>query len=561
MSESETKRGPWERKKVADLVVRDVGDEGGGGSGGGGMRRPGGGGGWRLVPSALILLLVIGVAYGAYFWFVKREVVAQGKVLVLMKKNGSRSLMGDQVVVPIRPTDAGAAAEWDKTYGDVNGILEGVYQEGTYFGFSPFDYEREQVRIVEVPGDKVGLVVKKFGAALDEGQVLADAGRGQRGPLPEVLQPGTYAKYSNPHAYQVILVDPVVIDPGHRGVVTVMAGKLAAKPNEFLVGEGEQGTQPVVEPEGRRFINLFQKRVTPISMQSQRFQMSGEDAIRFPSSDSFEIKMEGFVEWSIMPDKLPLIYVQYSEGGGLVELLEERVILPYSRSFSRLVGSKYLAREFISGDTRLKFQQEFEEKLKAACAVQGLEVRQALVRDIIPPDDIRNPINEREVSKQQVFTLQQQIRVAKSQADLTRQLELATQNQAIGDANKKVVTITKAAERERDVAITKAKQQLEVAKLQLEAAKNVASAIVAKGEAEANIVLLQKQAEAEPLKRQVEAFGGGDAFAQNFFYLKVAPAIQSILASADGPFAELFTQLLRSKAGASTRPSGTEVGK
>lgn len=507
---------------------------------------------------SLAVLAMAGAAvYGAYVLLIKCVVVPQGQVLVLLKKNGGMTLPEDQVIIPLAPKEGAGLTEWEKKYGDANGILEGVYQEGTYFNFSPFDFERELHPLVTVPQNKVGLVVKKFGAPLAEGQVLADPAKGQRGPLGEVLQPGVYAQYSNPYAYEVILVDPVVIEPGHRGVVTVMAGPAAKQPNAYLVEPGEQGTQPVIEPEGRRFINLFQKRITPVSMQSQRFQMSGSDAIRFPSSDSFEIRMEGFVEWSIIPDKLPLIYAQYAEGAGLVEFLEERVILPYSRSFSRLVGSQYLAREFISGDTRLKFQSDFEQRLKAACLAQGIEVRQALVRDIVPPDDIKAPINEREVARQQILTIEQQIKVAKSQADLTRKTELATQNQKIGDANKQVVTIVKASERERDVAITRAQQELEVAKLQLEAAKNQAAAILAKGEAEANLVLLQKQAEAEPLRRQVEAFGDGEAFAQYFFYQKVAPSIRSIMTNTDGPFAEIFTQFVKPKDNVSrptTRP-------
>ena len=268
--------------------------------------------------------------------------------------------------------------------------------------------------------------------------------------------------------------------------------------------------------------------------------MTGDDSIRFPSSDSFDIKMEGFVEWSIIPDKLPLIYVQYGEGGALVPYLEEKVILPYSRSFSRLVGSQYSARDFISGDTKLKFQSEFENKLRDACAKQGIEILQALVRDIVPPDAIKQPINEREIALQQINSLQQQILVAKSQADLATQEEMATQNQAIGEANRKVVQIVKKSEQDRDVALTKASQDLEVAKLKLDAAQQEADAVVARGSADAKVLLLQKQAEAEPLREQVLAFGDGQTFAQNCMYLKIAPSVKSILASSDGPFADVF---------------------
>jgi regulator of protease activity HflC (stomatin/prohibitin superfamily) len=233
------------------------------------------------------------------------------------------------------------------------------------------------------------------------------------------------------------------------------------------------------------------------------------------------------------------------------------VILPYARSFSRLVGSQYNARDFISGDTKLKFQSEFEAKLSEACRKQGIEVLQALVRDIEPPEAIKQPINEREVAKQQINSLDQQIKVAKSSADLATQEQTAIQNQKIGEANKEVVTMVKKAEQDRDVAITQAQQGLAVAKLRLDAAQQEADAIVAKGQAEANVILLNKQAEAEPLKKQVEAFGDGTAYARYFFYQKVAPSMKSILTTTDGVFADLFKQYIAPPSGNSSTNAHT----
>jgi regulator of protease activity HflC (stomatin/prohibitin superfamily) len=516
------------------------------------------GGQWRM-PSLGAILLAVLVLYGAYFWLIRRVVVHQGEVLVVMKKDGSRSLPGDQVIIPRPPDPKNTSAydAWKKQYGDCNGIVEQVYPEGTYFGFSPWDYDRIHIRFSDeddpssgqnlhsatIPSDKVGLVIKKFGDPLPPGQVIADPAKNQRGPLPIVLQPGTRNnEYLNPYAYEIKLVSPVQVEPGHRGVVTVMAGKKPAVSNEFLVGKGEQGVQQETEPEGLRYVNLFQKRVTPVSIQSQRFEMTKTDTIIFPSADSFDIKLEGFVEWSIVPSELPLRYVQYGYGGDLIPYLEETVILPYSRSFCRLIGSKYTASQFISGDTKLEFQQEFAAKLKEECRKQGIEILQALIRDIVPPDAIKNPINEREVAKQQIKSIDQQMIVAKSQADLATQTEMATQNQAIGEANKQVITITKQAEQEASVAVTHAEQELAVAKLQLQAAQQEADAQVAKGKAEAAVVLLQKQAEAEPLRQQVQAFGGGDAFARYFLYQKLAPSMKTFLTNTDGPFADVFKQ-------------------
>jgi regulator of protease activity HflC (stomatin/prohibitin superfamily) len=115
------------------------------------------------------------------------------------------------------------------------------------------------------------------------------------------------------------------------------------------------------------------------------------------------------------------------------------------------------------------------------------------------------------------------------------------------------VTIVKRAEQLRDVAVTQARQGLEVGKLRLEASRKDAEAQVALGEAEANVILLNKQAEAEPLRQQVAAFGDGTAYAQYFFYQKVAPAVQTIMTNSDGMFADLFKQYM--SPGADTRKS------
>ena len=497
----------------------------------------------------VVLVLAALVVYGAYFWLIRRQVVHSGEVLVLLKKNGTHSLPGDQIIIPRPPDpkDHDAYEAWEKKYGDCNGILEQVYPEGTYFGFSPWDYERQIINVRDanavIPSDKIGLVVRKFGDALPPGQIVADPAKNQRGPLSVVLQPGTRNNdYANPYAYEIKLVPPVLVEPGHQGVVTMMSGRPPAKANGYLVADGEQGVQPNTEPAGLRYVNLFEKRIKPVSIQSQRFEMKGDDIITFPSADSFDIKLEGFVEWSIIPDELPLRYVQYGYGGDLIPYMEETVILPYARSFCRLIGSEYTAREFISGDTKLKFQAEFEKKLREECHKQGIDILQALVRDIVPPDAIKDPINEREIAKQQILTLDQQIIVARSQADLATQTEMANQNQAIGEANRQVVSIIKQAEQNREVAVTKAEQELAVAKLQLQASQQQADAILAKGKADAAVILLQKQAEAEPLRQQVAAFGDGNAFAQYFFYQKLSPSIKTILTNTDGPFADLFRQ-------------------
>lgn len=519
------------------------------------------GAGWSRPKFVLFLLVLLGLSYAFYFWEVRRVVVAPDEVLVLMKKNGHKSLPGDQTIVPAPPdqqADPSGYEKWQQDYGDCNGILEQVYRPGTYFGFSPFDYERFIIKMEEtkaiVPGDHVGYVIRKFGAPLDSAHVMADDAHGpQRGPLARVLGPGSYYEYANPYAYEVKWADPIQIEPGHRGVVALMTGNTPAKPNEFLVMPGERGVQTQTEPEGRVNANPYERRIRSINIQSQRFEMTRDDELHFPSKDSFDIKLDGFVEWKIDPKTLPLIYVQYAEGGGLIEYIENKVILPYARSFCRIVGSQYTAKEFISGDTKLKFQQQFESQLRSICAPQGVIISQALVRDIVPPAEIKALINEREVARQQIKTLEQQMIVAASQAELATQTELANQNQEVGKSTAEVVAVVKLAERNKNVALKEAEQALEVAKLKLEAAQKEADALTAAGQADADVILLQRQAEAEPLRQQVAAFGGGQAFAQYHFYQKIAPSMKSILMNSDGPLADIFRQF--SVPAPTTRPS------
>ena len=177
------------------------------------------------------------------------------------------SLPGDQIIVPREPKlGTPEHDQWANAFGDCNGIKEEVYPEGTYF-FSPFDYERQDVDISS-NGTREGDC--PAGSSWDRDQEIRYAARSRPGacrpkaqptwPAAAGAAPGRYNEYANPYAYEIKLVPPLTIDPGFRGVVTIVAGKPAAHPDEYLVAAGEQGTQPVTEPEGFRYVNPFEKR-------------------------------------------------------------------------------------------------------------------------------------------------------------------------------------------------------------------------------------------------------------------------------------------------------------
>jgi regulator of protease activity HflC (stomatin/prohibitin superfamily) len=344
-----------------------------------------------------------------------------------------------------------------------------------------------------------------------------------------------------------------VIPAGYVGIQTLYSGEPAKNPNDYVVAAGERGVQPDVLPPGMYYNNPYARRIDLIDVRSHTLDLHNEEAIRFPSNDSFEILVDCTVEYAIRQDLAPYVMVAI----GTHDDIRDKIILPYVRSFCRIEGSKLHGRDFIAGDTRTVFQKTVFEGLREQCYAQGIEIRATLIRRIVPPQEIAGPISDRQVAEQQVQQYENEIKVAESEAKLVEQQELQKQNQALGQANREVVSQIKEAEQRKAVALTQAQQRLEVARLNREAAKQTAAALVSRGQAEAEVMRLNYHAEADPLAEAVTAFGDGQTYAQFYFYQKLAPALKSVLASTDGPFADIFRTLSQAASddGATKRPA------
>ena len=109
----------------------------------------------------------------------------------------------------------------------------------------------------------------------------------------------------------------------------------------------------------------------------------------------------------------------------------------------------------------------------------------------------------------------------------------------------------------REVELSRLKQELENAQLQLDAAKNRAEAILAKGKAEAAVIHLTNEAEIAGLRKAVQGFGSVQNFAQYHIVSRLAPALSEIFASDTSDFAKIFSSYMTMPAGsgASRRPA------
>ena len=116
------------------------------------------------------------------------------------------------------------------------------------------------------------------------------------------------------------------------------------------------------------------------------------------------------------------------------------------------------------------------------------------------------------------------------------------QKPALVEVDQKIVKIVTQAKREQEVAVTKANEQLAVAKLKLDAAKDEAAAIISRGEADAAVIGFENKADAAGWKQSVTAFdGNGLAFAQYVLNQKLSAAYRRIMINTqDSPLMKMF---------------------
>ena len=519
------------------------------------------------------LVAAIVLAVPLFWWFGMRIEVDQGDFVVLMKKTGE-DITNDDILAP----DA-----------DHKGPQRIILKEGRHFR-NPYTWDwTKPMKATVIPEGKVGIKVRKFGDPLEPGQILA-SNDNQKGILAAILAPGRY--YLNTYAYDVEVVDMVKIEPGYMGVVTLQVGAEAEDPFAFIAGEGERGVQakllfPGTHPE---YSNRYLHLVTPIDVRSQKFEMKGQYAISFLSLYGFDIMVEGMIEWAPKLEKLPELFVKYVdekdlEASGGINNIQQKVILPFARSYFRTIGGKYRAVDYITGDTRVVVQNEVEKQLKMTCGVLGIEIKSVVIKSTEPPAQIRDQFQRREIAKRKKEAYEKQIemqtgtvamegQVPKLDADgkevidehgkavmvggkpkldedgkvvreggrLTQVIQERKKDRAkqIGEIRGQIVTKIRQAEKYRNVEVTQATRDVTVAKINLEAAKDKAAGVKAEGLADAAVMVMGFMAEAEGVKDKVAAFGTGDKYAVNLLINKLAPGITEILSNTEGSFAKLF---------------------
>ncbi len=463
------------------------------------------------IPGLLLMLALFSLPM--FIWFFCRIEPGTDQIAVLIRKTG-KDLAPEQLL----------AAEAGQ-----KGIQLEVLPEGRYF-HNPYTWGWRFYRVTDIPAGKLGVMTRLYGNDLPPGAIIA--GEGTKGIVADILRPGKYRV--NPFAYSVELFDAISVPPGSVGVVTSLIGDDVlqdevpeAERNQFLVASGRKGVVPETLDPGTYYLNPYLVNVVLVNLQSQRFQLGGDDAITFLTMDGFTVHVEGTIEFGIERESAALL----THRVGDMEDVLKKIILPRARGFSRIEGSKQAAIAFIVGETRQLFQNNLESHLRATCAEWGVQVKSVLVRNIQPPDRIASIIRDREVAVQNARMFEQQIEQAKSKAELVKQEMLAQQSKEKVEQDTAKIRARIRAEQDLAVQVTAANRELDVARLEAQAATFQAQAKIARAEAERDVIAWENTARANVFEQQISAFGSGINFARYALYQKIGPRIATVLTS------------------------------
>ena len=132
----------------------------------------------KIFSVAPVPLIVAGLAVISLFiWYGCRIEPGNGEIAVLIRKTG-KNLPQDMILAP--------SAEY-------KGIQLEVLGEGRYFR-NPYTWDWKILPVTDIPAGKFGVLVRKFGKNLPEGEIIAP-GPDYKGIVRDVLgtgKPNTY---------------------------------------------------------------------------------------------------------------------------------------------------------------------------------------------------------------------------------------------------------------------------------------------------------------------------------------------------------------------------------
>ncbi|MFN3157989.1 MAG: SPFH domain-containing protein [Rubinisphaera brasiliensis] len=485
--------------------------------------------------STLVIVLIIAVGGWTFIeWTVNRIYVPEGYSLRLRYKGPPLPLLPGYGL----PEARSGFAKVDEN-GRIleKGVLREMLGPGRHFR-TPFYWERELVKDIEIAPGQIGIATSKLGKQLPGDQYLVDGDLGEtefKGVLRKVFGPGTYRV--NDYAYTFTVVERTEIRDGdqvkYAGWVEIPAGFVGVVTNlasNELTGQ-QKGIQQKVLPPGIYPVNQKEQQIDVVEIGYRDrsivanlkkdpqgnlvYDEAGEpmlndtdSGIFFYSNDGFPISMDFTAIWGIMPEQAPNVISKF----GNVAAVEQKVVVPQIESICRNIGAKFGAVELLVGDSRQQFQEDASTAFRTVLEGKDITLLNGLVRHIYIPQSVRLPIQQAFIADELALTREEEQKTLQIEADFREAEQMVELEQEKVRVETDKLVAKQIAEGQKTVQETFAETERLEAQIDREVSLLDAEATVSLGQAEADSKKLQEEARASKFKLAVEAFGSGEAY-------------------------------------------------
>jgi len=461
--------------------------------------------------------------------------VPPGKIGVVEARDG-RPLPSGRIIARQVDCDSFQDGQSFMDKGGERGPQMAVISAGTY-RINPFMFAVSLADVIDVPDDKVGVVMTREGSPLAAGEIagptvaghdmfqnpqaFVDA-NGSKGLQEQVLLAGRY--FINPRFATVELVDMVEVPIAHVGVVIAFVGKEGADVTgaEFrhgnLVSKGEKGVWVTPMDPGKYPLNPYTHKVSNVPTanvvlnwatgKTEAHQLDANlSTITVRSADGFKFNLDVSQIIHIPRNDAPKVIARFGGMAALVTQVLEPTIGNYFRNAAQ--GSDII--DFLKN--RSARQSEAREAISSALAEYNVGAVDTLIGDIVPPEQLMKTLTDRKIAEQERVTYETQRQAQAVRQELEQATALAATQAKVVDAERQVAI----AEFSARATVKSAEGEGQAKKINAEADASVLRMV---GDAQAAKTKAVGAAEAEVIRLKIESMEAG-----NYAVVQVADSL------------------------------------
>jgi hypothetical protein len=265
-----------------------------------------------------------------------------------------------------------------------------------------------------------------------------------------------------------------------------------------------------------------------------------KSAIRFLSSDGYQIEADVTVVWGRTPADAPSIVANI----GNTDDVRAKVVEQAIRAVCQNEGANFSARQLIEGETRSAFQDALEKSLEQQVSSRNIHILIPLIRNIKIKDargtdqseGLLATIQRANIEIERELTNRQKTLTATKEAEHQEALKLVdvATERVVSESKQKVANLI--ATGNKQSAEIGAQRELTVAEIEAQIADLDGQRTQILGKAGADVERLKKEAEAKGAKLMVDAFGSPQAYNQYVFANAFAPQELRLIFAGPGTF-------------------------